>query len=175
MSTFDIERVIGLFLRGENLEHAINTLCNHREGQCNDPITSTISVMITTPVCFSISEGGLSPFEKRPDLILPFNGMNKDQLEYISEVINEIQAQCKRGNGISSLNGFINNRNIILTNSKRDGERYLNSDDVIASFIRCTKKSLGEENWAVSSLINVILQRLASLGNIHISNFWQSS
>ena len=141
MPVFDVQKTIDLFLRGENLEHAINTLCNHREGQCSDPITNTLSLMMTTPVCISVSEGGLSPFEKRPDLILPYNGMTKDQLEYIEEIVQRVQDHCQGGKGVSSLGGFINNKNIVLTSSKKDGEKYLNTDEVITSFISCTQKS----------------------------------
>ena len=63
MGTADLGTFVQLFLNGDALQQMISYICNTSHGSVADPITTTVCMMITTPVQIVLTQVGVAPFK----------------------------------------------------------------------------------------------------------------
>lgn len=131
----DMDAIVDLFLKGTALQDTICILCNHRDMFCSDPITDTVSLMISQPISMAIGEGGLMLFGRRPDMTIPFTCMSREQLQYVGGIADELIVSINTsGEGVHMCGG------VVVIPCKKKSNVRLNADEVVRALVACVRR-----------------------------------
>lgn len=157
----DMDVVTDFFLKGAALQDTICILCNHRDMFCSDPITDTVSLMISQPISVAIGEGGLMLFGRRPDMAIPFTCMTREQLQYVNHMTDELIVSLNtRGEGVHMCGG------VVVMSSKKKGGMRLNADEVVRALVACVRRK--NNMWVCVPFTNKKARRIRETPEQHV-------
>lgn len=162
-----IDEFIDKFLTGKSLQDVVCLLCNQCCGLSTDPITDTLVVVATTPICVVVTETGLSLFQNQPSMVFPYSHMSRDQLDFVNEKV-KIVLELSRENH-SNAKGQIQMGGgciLMITPQSKHSGRILNAVDIVNAFVDSVIKSDKQDNWCKKAICNIILQRVSCAVNM---------
>ena len=163
----DPQEFSDMFLTGVDLENVICHMCNQSAGLVSDPITETLMIMATTPVCVVFTEAGLAMFRDKPTMVMPYMNMTPVQLMYIKKIVENIveATECKDNNirgQVQMGGGCI----ILIPMQKTKWDFIIDKEKLMKAFVTSIDKSKDYNNWTKRALCSIIMQRLSCSTNI---------
>lgn len=149
------------FFQGEALERIFISLCNSCTNEISDPITYTLNMFLTIPLCLNVTKTGIAPFQDNNTIILPYVSMTEAQKAFVLRMIDLMQEE-----GMGLLSTQMGGGGMAVLNY-RGPKRYLNHAEVLVSFYRVLRRSHKFTDPQIQrNLCNIAIQRVCSM--VHI-------
>jgi len=132
---------------------------NNRIQDFVDPLTTTLYLMMSTPLQFVLCESGILPFKTNLLSVFPYNLLQKDHLQTMETIITEVPTEYQREtmetSGQYTLTIFLN---------KHNSHNFLDPKRVLENFVIIIFKNnkVYEDLNVCKTLCNIVLQRLMS-------------
>lgn len=145
-----------LFFEGDALRSMLLYMCNKCTSEVADPVCTTLTMFLTSPVVFTVTRLGLVPFKDSPMAVFPYTHMTREQKMFILRFLSVLQPRSAAHVSTQLGGGFL----VSL------GRRYvkpfsLQPVDVLLCFCKAV---LGNTAYSCRqvrlSICNVVLQRL---------------
>lgn len=81
-----MEEFMRIFFTGEALQRIFSFMCNNNNRDVQYKISNVISSMLKTTICIRLTPIGLAPFRNDITMILPYNMMDRTQLDYLENL-----------------------------------------------------------------------------------------
>jgi hypothetical protein len=164
----DISEFVNMFLTGPALHSVICHMCNQNNGLAVDPITDTLTTMVSTPVVVVITEAGVAMFKDKPTMVFPYTSMTMSQIHYIRDIVQSMEqyvGQCGQHlkGQIQMGGGCI----LALPHKIQKHEHILCKFTVITAFIDCVRDTTHHCSWSSKATCGIILQRF--MINVNLS------
>ena len=150
------DEYIDVFFKGEALRNMLLYMCNRCTIEVTDPVCTTLSMFVTSPVIFAVTRLGLMPFKDCPMAIFPYTYMTRTQKMFILRFLSVLQPKAA-GHVSTQLGGGF----LVCLGRKYTKTFYVTATDVLVCFCKAvmsdTVYSCKETRL---NICNVVLQRL---------------
>lgn len=160
------ERYIQTFFSGEALQRMMTYMCDACTTEISDPVCSTLTMFMSTPVVFCVTGIGLIPFRNTAMAVMPFSQMTPEQREFL---LGYIDFTREAGLGVPSTQ--MGGGCVLSLTKNAISPHHLDHVTVLSMFFRtvldgCEPRDL-ETRMGVC---NIVLQRLGAAVNISRDN-----
>eukprot|EP00961_Rhodomonas_salina_P241310 3260524-Rhodomonas_salina.1 len=83
---------VDVFLAEESLERFIVYTCNANSADNSDPITNTVVLLLSSPVCISLSHVGVRAFKTTSIATLPYHLLDAAQCSLVQKMLECMKA-----------------------------------------------------------------------------------
>jgi len=132
---------------------------NNRVQDFVDPLTTTLYLIMSTPLQFVLCESGILPFKTNLLPVFPYNILRIEHLKTLESIILEVPVENHREtmetSGQYTLSIFLN---------KQSCHKFINQRKVLENFVIVIFKNnrIYEDLNVCKTLCNIVLQRLMS-------------
>jgi hypothetical protein len=96
-----------VFLTGKNLEHFLIYVCNASTMETTDPISNMVVLVVSSPVCISLSNTGVKAFKTSSIATIPYYLLEKSQESVVMKLCDYMKNTGEFNISSDSTGGFI--------------------------------------------------------------------
>jgi len=141
------------------LQRMLIYFINNRIQDFVDPLTTTLYLMMSTPLQFVLCESGLLPFKTNLLTVFPYNFLKVEHLETLESIINEVSVEHQRETMETS-----GQYTLAVNLNKINSHKFTNQKKILENFVVVIFKNnkVYEDLNVCKTLCNIVLQRLMS-------------